>query len=277
MKSVPQALPKQSKEGKVIFWIIFFTSAIIACLSFIPMVDVAKIIFYQSANRELTWFFPQRMNNSVMLWAAFNGIIGLCIFFLSYHLFGKHNGIKIDNWGIKLNIFELIKTVLLGITIFVIFYTILFLIYYFFHVDYRFWFMGIRIFQPEMLIVLAMYFPLFFIFFFSNSLRVNGSMRFIGQSEWKSRLIAGIANSLGLVMIIIIQYVTYASSGTVFWTTNWLSVNLLFGIVPMMFILPYFNRVFFEMTGRVYLGPIVTCLIFIMILTTNTVVYLPIK
>ena len=277
VKSVPQALPKQSKEGKVIFWIIFFTSAIIACLSFIPMVDVAKIIFYQSANRELTWFFPQRMNNSVMLWAAFNGTIGLCIFFLSYHLFGRHNGIKIDNWGIKLNIFELMKTVLLGITIFVIFYSILFLIYYFFHVDYRFWFMGIRIFQPEMLIVLAMYFPLFFIFFFSNSLRVNGSMRFIGQSEWKSRLIAGIANSLGLVMIIIIQYVTYASSGTVFWTTNWLSVNLLFGIVPMMFILPYFNRVFFEMTGRVYLGPIVTCLIFIMILTTNTVVYLPIK
>ena len=277
VKSVPQALPKQSKEGKVIFWIIFFTSAIIACLSFIPMVDVAKIIFYQSANRELTWFFPQRMNNSVMLWAAFNGIIGLCIFFLSYHLFGKHNGIKIDNWGIKLNIFELMKTVLLGITIFVIFYSILFLIYYFFHVDYRFWFMGIRIFQPEMLIVLAMYFPLFFIFFFSNSLRVNGSMRFIGQSEWKSRLIAGIANSLGLMMIIVIQYVTYASSGTVFWTTNWLSVNLLFGIVPMMFILPYFNRVFFEMTGRVYLGPIVTCLIFIMILTTNTVVYLPIK
>lgn len=277
VKSVPQALPKQSKEGKVIFWIIFFTSAIIACLSFIPMVDVAKIIFYQSANRELTWFFPQRMNNSVMLWAAFNGTIGLCIFFLSYHLFGKHNGIKIDNWGIKLNIFELIKTILLSITIFVIFYSILFLIYYFFHVDYRFWFMGIRIFQPEMIIVLAMYFPLFFIFFFSNSLRVNGSMRFIGQSEWKSRLIAGIANSLGLMMIIIIQYVTYASSGTVFWTTNWLSVNLLFGIVPMMFILPYFNRVFFEMTGRVYLGPIVTCLIFIMILTTNTVVYLPIK
>ena len=46
------------------------------------MVDVAKILFYESANRELTWFFPQRMNNSVMLWAAFNGSIGLVIFFL---------------------------------------------------------------------------------------------------------------------------------------------------------------------------------------------------
>jgi hypothetical protein len=102
-------------------------------------------------------------------------------------------------------------------------------------------------------------------------------MRIKNQSEWKSRLIAGFANSLGLMMIIVIQYVTYARTGTVFWTTNWLSVNLLFGIVPMMFIQPYFNRVFFQMTGRVFVGPIISCLIFIMILSTNTVIYLPIK
>ena len=101
-------------------------------------------------------------------------------------------------------------------------------------------------------------------------------MRFAGQAEWLSRLIAGFANSAGLFLIIIIQYVVFALSGTVYWTDNWLSVNLLFGIVPIMFILPYFNRIFFQMTGRVYLGPIVTCLIFIMILSTNTVVYLPI-
>ena len=69
---------------------------------------------------------------------------------------------------------------------------------------------------PEMLLVLLMYFPLFY-FLFSNSLRVNGSMRFENQPEWQSRLIAGFANSLGLIMIIVIQYVTYASTGTVFW------------------------------------------------------------
>ena len=275
IKNVPSALPKQTQQGKFIFWVIFFTSALIACISFIPMVDVAKVLFYESANRELTWFFPQRMNNSVMLWAAFNGIIGLCIFYISYQLFGRHHGVKIDSWGIRINRYELAKTVLLGLIIFISYYAILYTIYYFFHVDYRFWFMGVRVFQPEMLIVLAMYFPLFFIFFFSNSLRVNGGMRFENQSEWQSKLIAGFANSFGLMLIIIIQYVTYATSGTVFWTTNWLSVNLLFGIVPMMFVLPYFNRLFFQLTGRVYLGPIVTCLIFIMILSTNTVVYLP--
>ena len=277
VKPIPDALPVQTMKGKLIFWFIFFLSASVACITFIPMVDIAKVLFFESANRELTWFFPQRMNNSVMLWAALNGSIGLIIFFISFYLFGRHHGVKKDSWGVTISKNELFRTIILGIIIFSIYYIILNLIYFLFHVDYRFWFIGVRIFQPEMLLVLMMYFPMFFIFFFSNSLRVNGSMRFQGQKEWLSKLIAGFANSFGLMLIIIIQYVTYAKTGTVFWTTNWLSVNLLFGIVPMMFILPYFNRLFFQMTGRVYLGPIVTCLIFIMILSTNTVIYLPIK
>ena len=275
-KEVPDALPRQSKKGRLIFWSVFFLSAAVACISFIPMVEVAKIFFEDAANRKLTWYFPQRMNNSVMLWAAFNGIIGILIFLFSYETFGKNHGVKKDSWGLKINIMDLIKTFVLSLIIFSTFYLFLYLNYFLFHVDYRFWFMGVRIFQPEMLLVLMMYFPLFFIFFFSNSLRVNGAMRFKDQPEWLSILIACFANSLGLIFIIIIQYVTYFETGTVFWTDNWLSVNLLFGIVPMMFILPIFNRAFFKITGRSYLGPLVTCLVFIMILSTNTVIYLPI-
>ena len=279
IQPVPEPLPAQTKNGKIVFWSVFFVSATIACVTFIPMVGLSKIFFVEAANRELTWFFPQRMNNSVMLWAALNGTLGLIIFFLSYYFFGRHHGTNHDSWGLKISFNDLIKTILLGLIVFASYYLILFIVYFFFHVDYRFWFMGVRVFQPEMILILLMYFPLFFIFFFSNSLRVNGSMRFKNQAEWKSRLIAGFANSLGLISIIIIQYSVFAATGAVYWSSNstdWLSVNLLFGIVPMMFILPYFNRIFFQMTGRVYLGPIITCLIFIMILSTNTVIYLPI-
>ena len=274
---IPAPLNVPNGKGKIIFWSIFFISALIACITFIPMVEVAKILFEDAANRKLTWFFPQRMNNSVMLWAAFNGLVGIIIFSLSYKFFGKRNGVDTKSWGLDINKIDFFKTCALALVVFSTFYTFLFINYILFHVDYRFWFMGVRIFQPEMLAVLLMYLPLFLIFFFSNSLRVNGAMRFKDQPEWLSMLIAGFANSLGLMLIIIIQYSVYFNTGTVFWTTNWLSVNLLFGIVPMMFILPYFNRIFFRMTGRVYLGPLVTCLVFIMILSTNTVIYLPIK
>ena len=71
------------------------------------MVDIAKVLFADAANRELTWFFPQRMNNSVMLWAALNGSIGIIIFLLSFYFFGKHHGVNIKSWGLKISKIEL--------------------------------------------------------------------------------------------------------------------------------------------------------------------------
>ena len=275
-KTVPPALPPTGKKGRIIFWSLFFISAGIACVTFIPMVEVAKILFPEASSRELTWFFPQRMNNSVMLWATFNGLVGFILFFGAYYFHGKANGVNSGYWGSRINLEGFLKTVLLSVLVFILYYMILNFIYFIFHVDYRFWFMGVRIFQAEYLLVLLMYIPFFYIFFLSNSLRVNGSIRVENQPKWLSLLIGGLGNSLGLILIIFIQYLTYALTGTVFWTTNWLSVNLLFAIVPMMFVLPYFNRYFFDMTGQIYLGPMITTLIFIMILSTNTVVYLPV-
>ena len=126
-----------------------------------------------------------------------------------------------------------------------------------------------------MMLLLLMYVPFFFVFFLSNSLRVNGAMRLEGDPEWKSMLVAGIANALGLFLIVLVQYLTFAATGTVYWTDGWLYINLLFAVVPIMFVLPYFNRYFFRVTGRIYLGPMVTCFIFVMILISNTVFYLP--
>ena len=130
IKPIPEALPKQSKKSRTVFWIIFFISASIACITFIPMVDIAKVLFADASNRELTWFFPLRMNYSVMLWAAFNGIIGILIFLFSYETFGKNHGVKKDSWGLKINKMDLIKTFVLSLIIFSTFYLFLYLNYY---------------------------------------------------------------------------------------------------------------------------------------------------
>jgi hypothetical protein len=159
--------------------------------------------------------------------------------------------------------------------LFAAFYALLNVVYAVFHVDYRFLFLGVRVFQPALLLLMPVYAPVFFVFFLSNSLRVNAAMRFAGQPEWRSMLLAGLGNSLGLIFILLAQYATFALTGTVRWTDGWLYINLLFAVVPMMFVLPYFNRFFFRQTGRIYLGPMTTCLIFIMILLSNTVCYLP--
>ena len=272
---VPPALPKPKGKGKILFWGMFVVGALIACFTYIPMAELSQKLFVAASTRQQTWFFPQRMNNAVMLWAVLNGSVGYLMFWLSYRFFGKKNGVLPQLGGASTNRAELFRTLMLAFSLFLFFFLVLFLIYYFLHVDYRFLFMGVRTFQPPLLVLLAMYVPFFFIFLLSNSLRINGAMRFEGESESRSMLVGGFANSLGLMLIVVVQYLTFALTGTVYWTDGWLYVNLLFAVVPMMFVLPYFNRYFFNMTGRIYLGPMTTGLIFIMILISNTVIYLP--
>ncbi len=275
IRPVPDAAVKPRGRGQIIFWSLFITAALIACFTYIPLAELSQKMFVAASTRQLTWFFPQRMNNAVMLWALLNGTVGFLLFWLSYHFFGRKNKITPAMWGVQISLAEIFRTLILAFLLFCSFFLILFTVYYFFHVDYRFLFMGVRVFQPELLLLLLMYVPFFFIFFLSNSLRINSAMRFKGEREWKSMLLGGVGNSLGLILIVIVQYTTFFTTGTVYWTDGWLYVNLLFAVVPMMFVLPYFNRYFFRMTGRIYLGPMVTCLIFVMILISNTVIYLP--
>lgn len=272
---VPSPLPAPTGRGRAWFWASFTIAALIACFSYIPMAELSQVLFVDASTRVKTWFFPQRMNNAVMMWAVLNGVVGFLMFRTTYRLHGRHHGITPEMWGASIGALEFVRTLGLALLIWVVYYLLLFTMYWMFHVDYRFLFMGVRVFRAEELWLLLMYVPFFFVFFLSSSLRVNAVLRTQGQAGWKGMLLGGIGNSVGLFLIVIVQYATFWWTGTVYWTDGWLYVNLLFAVVPMMFVLPYFNRYFFRMTGRIYLGPMVTCLVFIMILLTNTVVYLP--
>ena len=270
---VPEAPSRPTGRGRIVFWVLFLTGAVFACVSYIPFTELSQKLFPEASSRQITWFFPQRMNNGVMLWALANGLVGFGLFFLG--LFLKGTRPSPAAMGLDLDPREVGRAFLLAVVVFLFFYGVLFAVYQIFHVDYRFLFLGVRLFQPELLLLLAVYGPVFFVFFLSNSVRANLSLRFSGTPAWRSLLLAALGNSLGLLLILLVQYWSFATTGTVRWTDGWLYVNLLFGIVPVMFVLPYFHRYFYLMTGRALLGPLITCLIFIMILLSNTVCYLP--
>ncbi|TAM54952.1 MAG: alpha/beta hydrolase [Acidobacteria bacterium] len=272
---LPPPQPPPDRRARLVGLGLSALGALVACATYIPMTELSQRLFVAASSRVPTWFFPQRMNNPVLLWAVLNGLAGFLLVYLGYRLYGKRLGVRLEMWGVRVGAAELVRICALALVLFTSYYGLLFAVYYVLHVDYRFLFMGARVFQPEFIVLLGMYAPFFLVFFLSNAVRVNGAMRVADHAEWKSMLTAGIANSAGLLLIVAVQYVTFAVTGTVRWTEGWLYVNLLFAVVPMMFVLPYFNRYFFRLTGRPYLGAITTCLVFVMILLTNTVCYLP--
>ena len=271
--AIPPAPPSPTGWARLTFWTLLITGALIACFSYIPLTEFSQKLFVEASGRQQTWFFPQRMNNGVMLWAFTNGLVGLALFSIGHRLQGQ--SFHLSSLGLDFSISEIIRSLLLALLVFFSFFGLLFVVYTLFHVDYRFLFLGVRVFQPALLILMLVYAPFFFVFFFSNSLRANRALRFAETPPWRSLLLAGVANSLGLFLILLAQYATFARTGTVRWTEGWLYVNLLFAVVPMMFVMPYFHRYIFLMTGRTLLGPLITVLIFIMILLSNTVCYFP--
>jgi dienelactone hydrolase len=273
---VPPPLPRPVGFGKVLFWSTFALSAALACFLFVPMARATFVLFPVASGARPTWWFPQRINNAVLLWAVLNGSIGLLLFWLTYRFRGSRNGVTREMLGLGASARDLLRTLLLALTVTGGFYLLLYAVYGVFHTDFRFLFISATVsFPGKMLLVALEYLPLFLVFYLGNSIRVNSAGRFEGQREWASMLLMGLANSAGLLLIMLIQYAVFLSRGTVYWTAEWLFANLLFGIIPMMFLLPYFNRYFFRLTGRVYLGALVTCLVFILMMLTNNVCYIP--
>ena len=293
-KEIPQRTAKQSTTGKILFWVFFAVSAVIACVLYMVAVQKSVDWFPDAASSVLTWNFPQRFTNAIMIWAVLNGLIGIGIFFGTWGLeyaIDRRRAIK-DGTDysavkkayisklepLKLKGSDIWKTPLMAAILIVSFFALNALCYAIFHVDFRFFFLSVRFtLNPNAVGAMLMYIPFFFIFYMSNSLRVNCGMRPSNWGEGVSKVISVLGNTLGLLAIMFIQYIPFITNGTIGYTgtvgPQWLFVNMLFSIIPMMAALPLFNRYFFNKTGRAWLGAMVICTIFIIMTGSGTTIY----
>ena len=285
----------------IIFWSTMILTAIIACLDYIPLANLSIEIFpVGNSSSVYTYVFPARMVNAILLWAAINGAIGLVLFFATTLLenayeciyakvkgtqpvydWDKFRPIKMGgkNWlGVIANV---LKMLLLAVLLYGVFYFMVQLSYWIFHQDFRFMLISAAPLNARMFVTAIEYIPIIFVFYISNSIRVNCSIGREGWSEWKVMLVGALANSVGLAFILLINYVCYCTTGSPYYgyygngTEVWLYVNMVFGLVVMMFILPIFNRLFYKITGNVWLGAIVCCAIFITMTISASVSYIP--
>ena len=282
---------KKHYLDKVTFWTVLVLTAIIACLDYIPLARVSMDWFPDAASNTYTFYFPARMMNAVMLWALINGTIGIVLIFgiklcenLYFKLTKQNERI---NWyrfkGMMINWKDLLISIGFALFLFLLFYALVELMSLIFHQDFRFMLISAAPLEPRYIVTWSIYLVPFFIFYISNSIRVNLSMANEGWSEWKVMLLSGIGNSIGLVGILVVNYVVYFLTGTVYYgfysptdsSEMRLYVNMVFGLIPMMFILPILNRFCFKKTGNVYFGAILTCMIFIMMSLSASVSYIP--
>lgn len=269
---VPPALPALTdKKSKMIFWGSWVLSWVISWLSFIPIGKLDQYIWPEiTARSGFSNIFPQPTTNFILLWAVFNGIVGILLFVLSYQLRGKKNGVSPEMWGIKINVQDFLKTLLLAVCIFAAFYGLVEFADYFFLTDYRIWTLDIRAFEADKIAIAIPYWLLFFIFYAANSISINSSSRVEGQKEWFNVMMCGIGNIMGVVVLNTIQYGTVFSTGVPHWQADWLRPLVLLPLIVQLFVAAYIARGLFKRTGKVWLGAMVNTLIIVMMGVANT-------
>ena len=288
---------KQNKSfaKRLVFWLPMILTAIIACLDYIPLARLSMDLFADAAGNIYTTYFPARMMNAVFLWAVVNGSIGIAIWVLTtlcenlyYFIRHKKTGeeSKVD-WSkfkmLKVKPLDLLKSLGLAIVMFFLFYGVLQFTYSVMHQDFRFMLISASPLTKRFIVTWLIYLPGFYVFYFSNSIRVNLGISREGYKEWQVLLISALANSLGLVFILIINYFVYFKTGTVYYgyysptDTNemWLYINMVFPLVVMMALLPIFNRLAYKRLGNVYTGALLWCMIFIMMSLSASISFIP--
>ena len=281
----------KSFAKRLLFWLPMVLTAIIACLDYIPLARLSMDVFADAAGNIYTYYFPARMMNAVFLWAVVNGAIGIAVWLLTnlvenlYFLIrGKKDQIDWSKFaGLKVKPLNLLKSLGLAIVLFFTFYGVLQLMYMTTHQDFRFMLVSASPLQPRFIMTWLIYLAGFYVFYFSNSIRVNLGIAREGFKEWQVLLIGGLANSLGLVFMIIINYFVYFKTGTVYYgyysaaDTNemWLYINMVFPLIVMMFLLPIFNRLTYRKLGNVYAGALLWCMIFIMMSLSASISFIP--
>ncbi len=293
-KQEPIINTKRRSVGSLInYVVVFIITATFAAMTYLPSSQLTLTLFPEASNSVNTWFFPQRMTNTVAVWAVISGLFAVIVFLISQYgtYFVKKHALKqevshsamIESWGIKTGWINALKTILVALMTVTVYFGLLMIVYWIFKVDFRFLFIiAARPLNAKVLIQILMYFPLFFVFYLSNSIRVNGGQMRGGLSETAKLFLAGLMNIAGLLVILIIQYAVFFETGTIAFTelsdgtTQWLYVNILFTLIPIMFLMPFFNRWFYKISGNAYLGPIIICIIFVMMTINNSVAYIPV-
>lgn len=301
VRVLPDPNARKSVVHKVILWFSMIVTAVIACLDYIPLANYSiKIFPTGNSSSVYTFVFPARMINAILLWAVINGAIGLVIFFgttiAEYFIEkarAKAKGVQMEefDWGkfrtVKIcsgksnALINTLKALLMSLIMFCSFYLLVLVSYVLLHQDFRFMLISAAPINARMFVTAIEYIPLIFVFYISNSIRVNCSIGRENWKEWKIQLVGALANSIGLAFILLINYVCYFTQGAPFYgywgngTEIWLYVNMVFALVVMMFILPIFNRLLYKITGNVWTGALGWCMIFIMMTISASVSYIP--
>jgi hypothetical protein len=257
-------------KGRTLLWTGLSASALFSAVSY-PIMFVAGLLIQPAA------FFNQQRSWVIGLWTFLCGLFTLLVITRNYRKYAKAHGLNLREQGVFLDKERMWKSILLAVLSAVCTYSIVFVTQFFFTTDFRFWFIFIfRPFTADKFDEILKMLPFFVFFFVINSIAMNVfNFVKINRKEWVNTLIMAIFNALGPLLVLIVFYSIFLTTGLL--PTDKLGFgvgSLVFWIMPMIIILPVatvLSRIIYKATRNPYLPGIAFSIIITTMLCTNAV------
>ncbi|MDB5054317.1 MAG: alpha/beta hydrolase [Bacilli bacterium] len=249
-------------------WII---SALIAAA--IPTVTFFKFQAWGS-----TWFvpgsfWPQSLTNGFVVWVVLNALIGVVLFTLWHFISNKKTGATLNHYGISfaktgylIDLKIVGKSALLAIYSVGIVYLLTVMADSVFHLDFRIWILALKVMGWAQVVIMLKYMVPFLIYFLVNGVILHGQLRLKesnseAKTAWKWFLANASINSLGIIVLILIQYIPLFVNEQLYWPSQALLGIVAFQFVPVNIVVSLISTYFFRKTGKIYSGAFVNTLL----------------
>lgn len=237
----------------------------------ISIISILAVLTFKFAPSivPLSKVFNEPTTNQIVYWALCSGLIAATLTIISYLLLNKDEDTEFKNYGITLNIKSIIASLVVAILTVVIAYIVLFITQAIFGTDFRFWTLAVRTFSAEHVMTALRYIPIFFIYYFINTVVINANTR----GNKFGYLTAIVLNIGGLILWMLLQYGVLFVTGESTFPTQSLNGILLFTLVPCLAIVGIFAKIIFDKTNNIWLATFINTLLFTMITVANTVMF----
>ena len=147
-----------------------------------------------------------------------------------------------------------LKTLLVAAMTVAALYLVVFINWGIWKTDFRLWTLGIKVFNiPMMFPTMLRYAALFSVYYILSAIG-NITYRVKNLPEWASIAINAVFNAFGVLLVILIQYITFLSSGELWQPEMNLSYIVVFPLVAILVFATIISRKLYKKTGNIWLG-----------------------
>ncbi|NYF15548.1 pimeloyl-ACP methyl ester carboxylesterase [Microbacterium sp. AK009] len=208
------------------------------------------------------------------IWAAINGLAAIVIMVVSYLVFGRESGQDLRASGVLPGWGRFFQGIALALVTVVAAFLIVFVLDYFFTTDFRLWVVAVKVFTPDKIWFALLVLPLFLVYFFANSVAINGFNRFtLAGKEWLNTLVLAVFNALGPIILVVLQYTTFFITGETIPGFGGIFSIWLFPVILILAVAAVISRKIYRATNNPYIGGFVNAAVVTLISVSNSLVF----